>query len=225
MEALGRLKLAWVRKEDLPAGIDWLSLAERAALARLKIDKRRREWLMGRWAGRLAALAALGEQAAPLHILPDEDGRPRVTFIGDEAEKAAHAPSLSLSHAAGVAFAVADPKGRPTGCDVEAIEVRSDAFVSDYFLPEERAAVRAAAPELRPVVANLIWSAKESALKVMGVGLRADTRSVCVEMAGPLTPRGRWSPLVVQGGEGRIFRGHWRVRDGLVWTVLTAPTY
>jgi 4'-phosphopantetheinyl transferase len=62
----------------------------------------------------------------------------------------------------------------------------------------------------RHKAANLIWSAKESALKVLGTGLRRDTRSVEVIVAELNPPQHTWSPLEVRTDEGAVFPGWWR---------------
>ena len=112
------------------------------------------------------------------------------------------------------------------GCDVEVVEPRSEAFVSDYFTERERDLMQRVTPENRAVIANLIWSAKESALKVLGEGLRMDTKHVEVDpesltAEGDTRASAEWHPLGVSGPPGTRFGGSWRTRDGLVWTVLT----
>ncbi|UCC27082.1 MAG: 4'-phosphopantetheinyl transferase superfamily protein [Gemmatimonadales bacterium] len=232
------LHLAWARWGDVPTGEDWLSPREREVLGGLKLPKRRGDWLLGRWAAKCAVSSLLGRSAEPgpassLEILADPDGRPRpFTEAPGGGNSTAPGPResaihLSISHAGGVGFAVAGRGGSAVGCDVEVVESRSDAFVSDYFTDSERALVRRATAENRAVTANLIWSAKESALKVLGEGLRMDTRQVEVDPesltgGGNTSADAEWHPLGVSGPGGTRFGGSWRSRDGLVWTVLSA---
>src|SRR2546421_626349 len=76
--------------------------------------------------------------------------------------------------------------------------------------------------------ANLIWSAKESALKVLRTGLRRDTRSVAVSLtaasgaAGGGAEGGGWWPLAVRCGPGPAIQGWWR-RDGEFVLTVAAP--
>ena len=67
----------------------------------------------------------------------------------------------------------------------------SDGFVGDFFTSAEQAFVGGLhPPDRRDEVINLIWSAKEAALKVQQVGLRADTRTVDGrDRAGPALGR------------------------------------
>lgn len=225
------LSLVRVRQEDLPVGLGWLTDREREVLDGLRVEKRRTDWLLGRWAAKLAVQSALATGsvsvemsrvagAAPaVAILASEDGSPRVYF--QSAGGAGPSVSVSISHSAGVGFAAAAPGTDPLGCDVEAIEPRSDAFVADYFTDAERQAMAGLSGSDHALLANLVWSAKESALKALREGLRLDTRQVEVDTADLRVNGAEWSPLVVTGPEERIFRGWWRVRDGLVWTVLT----
>jgi len=224
---LAGLHLAWVREPDLPPGEERLSPREREVLAGLRLAKRRTDWLLGRWAakravsslfGRLADVAA----ASGVEVLAAEDGRP---------EFRPGAGRLSISHAGAVGFAAAAPGTAAVGCDVEVVEARSQAFVTDYFTEREAAAIRRLAAPDAVLAANLIWSAKESALKALGEGLRMDTRRVEVDVEAWMEgqPSGLpsragsadWRPLRVSAPRGVRFGGWWRVRDGLVWTVLT----
>ena len=98
------------------------------------------------------------------------------------------------------------------GCDLELVEPRSDAFVRDYLTGPERRLV-AAAGSSHDVAANLVWSAKESALKALRTGLMRDTRSVEVAVADLGPPELTWLPLRVQAAEGEVFHGWW-LRSG-----------
>ncbi len=218
-EEIRGLHLVWVLEEDLPAGVGWLGHRELEVLEGLRLEKRRRDWLLGRWAAKLALRGLLGSADHGREILADDGGRPRVhlTDGGDPSEDV----SLSISHSGGIGFVAVRRGAAPLGCDVERIESRSDAFVTDYFTGPEREAVEGLSGADRSVLTTLVWSGKEAALKVLGEGLRMDTRSVEVNTS-PLKVNGaEWSPLAVTGPQGRIFRGQWRVRHGLVWTVLS----
>jgi 4'-phosphopantetheinyl transferase len=101
----------------------------------------------------------------------------------------------------------ADRSGGAVGCDLEVVEPRSDRFVADWFTASERELV-GADPDERDVLANLIWSAKESALKVLRTGLRRDTRSVEVSLPPDESVDG-WARLRVTTDEGLRFDGWW----------------
>jgi 4'-phosphopantetheinyl transferase len=66
--------------------------------------------------------------------------------------------------------------------------------------------------------ADILWSAKESALKVLRTGFRPDSRSVEVALAlGPKVEA--WLPLSVTMVEGRRFSGWWRGYGSFLLTV------
>ena len=107
--------------------------------------------------------------------------------------------------------------------DLELIEERSDAFVTDYLTEAEQAFVASGEGQReRWLRANLAWSAKESVLKVLRTGLRRDTRSVEVVLAHEAGPAG-WYPLRARTREGDDFAGWWR-RFGAFLLTMASET-
>jgi 4'-phosphopantetheinyl transferase len=196
-------------EDQLPAATDWLSAAERGAAAALRYPKRRTDFLLGRWTLKLAVAKVLGwpddpDVLARIESRPAPTGAPRLYVDG---QPAGH--GVSLSDRAGCAVCLVAARAVPVGCDVELVEPRSDAFVSDYFTEAEQRLAGPPGP-LRDTAANLIWSAKESALKVMGTGLRQDTRSVEVDVTELSPPERTWSALLARTAAGEAFPGWWR---------------
>jgi hypothetical protein len=68
----------------------------------------------------------------------------------------------------------------------------------------------------------VLWSAKESALKALGEGLRLDTRSVSVRL-GEYRRGDGWRPLQVDGDGGGTFHGWWSMAGDLVRTIVSSP--
>lgn len=207
----GGLVTWWLaRGEDqLPPVGEWLTRAEHSRAAGLRYTKRRTDFLLGRWTLKLAVTRALGwpDDAAGLarvEARPAPGGAPRLYVDGRPAARA-----VSLTDRAGCAVCLVAAGAGKVGCDVEIVEPRSDAFVRDYLTGPERLAVAAAGPD-RNKAANLIWSAKESALKVLETGLRRDTRSVEVTVVDLCPPQRTWSPLRIRTAEGAVFPGWWR---------------
>jgi len=181
----------------LPAIADalaWLSESERARAATFKIAKRRHDWLIGRL--NLKALLVelidvrYGQRCLPAHIviarLPS--GAPAVRLADAAPDVLSFAPGAALplcvsnSHSDGVALAAASwvdaLDGRTffgVGADLERVEPRSDGFVRDFLTPEERRYCAEGRGEGALVRPNLVWSAKEAVLKVLQLGLSADT--------------------------------------------------
>jgi 4'-phosphopantetheinyl transferase len=137
-----------------------------------------------------------------------------------------------LSHRAGTAACAITTSETTLGCDLEVIEPRSEAFVADYFTAEEQVLVARASIADRLWLVPMVWSAKESALKAMRVGLRLDTRSVDVTMgpyagrveyADALSSCDTWKPFWVRFAGKLTFHGWWQRSAGYLRTVVASP--
>jgi len=202
---------------DVPAGDGWLAAAERTHLGGLKVASRRADWRLGRWTAKQAAAAYLGVPPAAIELRAAADGAPEALVDGRPAPVA-----VSLSHRSGLSVCAVAAAGTALGCDLELAEPRGAAFVADWFTAGEREAVARARPEDRALLLAVLWSAKESALKALRVGLRFDTRWVVVEPPA-LGPPGGWRPLTVRHPAGaRVFPGWWRHDAGRVLTMVAS---
>lgn len=207
--------------EQVPDGDAWYSPAEADRAARMPYAKRRTEFRVSRWAAKLAIARALGWSVdesgatpADLAALATIEIRRRPT--GAPAPFVAGRPAaLMISQTDRADWAVcvvSDGTTRSVGCDLELVEPRSAGFVRAYFTVTEQQAVAAADDADHDLLANLLWSAKESALKVLETGLRRDTRSV--EVALHEDTSDGWHRLEVRPEEGGCFPGWWR-RSGV----------
>ena len=234
------MNLFWLEQTeaDVPAESNWLSAGETQRLSALRFPKRRGDWRLGRWTAKRAVAAHLNLAARPaefavIEVRAAPSGAPEVFLQGKPA-----AIAISLSHRAGTAICAVMPSRAAMGCDLEEIEPRDDNFFQDYFTAEERARLAGESAADRPWISTLIWSAKESALKALRVGLRADTRSVAVTLPDSvlqvgnqqaaandpsLIPANRWLPLRVDSGSGAGFHGWWRRTQQFVYTVVSDP--
>lgn len=213
-------------EHEVPPGAAWLSPRERAALGGIRYTKRYVEFLTRRWTAKRALARLLARETTPaalaaLEIGNHPGGAPFVLVDGRPADI-----EVSISDRAGWAVCLL---GRPgaahgaLGIDLEIVESRSDAFVEDFFTAAERDTVRALpAGAARDEAANLIWSAKEAALKVLKVGLRADTREVEVDYDTERRADG-WAPMTVTARRGGVFPGWWR-RDGVFLLTIAGTT-
>jgi 4'-phosphopantetheinyl transferase len=229
---------------DVPPQPEWLSANEAIRLSSMRFAKRRADWQLGRWTAKRALVAYLKLPAQP-HILANIEiraapsGAPEIFFGCRRA-----AVRISLSHRAGRGMCAIAPVDTALGCDLELIEPRSDAFVADYFSAEEQALVERSTAAARPGLLALLWSAKESVLKLLRTGLRLDTRCVTVSFLD--TPqlsreeeeqsledttfsvplpfgRSRWHALRVGNSNGEIFHGWWQRSGDLLRTLVAAP--
>ena len=202
---------------DLPSNDDWIDDTMATRLAGMRYAKRISETTMARWTAKAAIALTLAQPTDPvslrnLIVRNAFDGAPFVEVDGGRADL-----EIAMTDRADHAVCMVLAGHGRIGCDLELIEPRSPAFVQDYFTAAERGAV---AEHGRPdLLANLIWSAKESALKVLRTGLRRDTRTVEVSvghMTGDL-----WHPLTVTADDGRIFPGWWLVAGDFILTCAT----
>ena len=203
----------------VPGGDDWLSEPERRILRRFRFPKRRNDWRLGRWTAKQAVrafLAPAGISPASLEIRAADDGAPEVFLDGAALDAA-----LSLSHSRSRGMCVVTDRSIQVGCDLEWIEEREDNFAEDYFTSEEQSLVLAA-PVGRALALSLVWSAKESALKVLRKGLSRDTRSVVInpEFGNGENSWQPWNGLCLESSQS--FYGWWRACDGFVYTVASS---
>jgi len=185
----------------------------------MSVEKRRADWRLGRWAAKAAVGAWLAVPGSRIEILAAPDGAPEAWLDDDRAPV-----SVSLSHRGGRALAAVTAAPAVTGCDLELIEPRSDAFVREWLAPEEQRLVAACAAHERDRVANLVWTAKEAAAKVRREGLRLDVRRAAVEVPDAFARSAAWRPLTVDWGRaGARTAGWWRAEPGWVMAILGDP--
>ncbi len=220
--APGTARHGWLARgeHELPAGLGWLTAREAGRLAELRFTKRRTEYLLRRWVGKHAVAAAAGMSAdvralARIEVWNHPTGAPFVLVDGASA-----GVEVSLSDRAGFAVCLVGADAAQVGCDLEVVEPRSAGFVADFLTAAEQEYVATQGDD-QHAAANLLWSAKESALKVLRTGLRRDTRSVEVTLLE--AAEGGWSRLVVRSAEGRSFPGWWR-REGRFLVTAAAET-
>jgi 4'-phosphopantetheinyl transferase len=236
------MSIYWLEQNaaHVPQHDRWLGEREMRHLNRLQIPKRRTDWRLGRWTAKQAVSAYLQLPRDTLslrqiEIIADPSGAPAVFVRGELASLA-----ISLSHRSGVAACCVTSAEHRIGCDIELAEPRSDAFVTDYFTVTEQNAISRSAAAAREVLVTALWSAKESALKALHLGLRLDTRCVSVCLDGdpavdernwfpldsvPALQTGRptvWRPLRAYLTDGQSLNGWWHFSDRFVRTVATS---
>jgi 4'-phosphopantetheinyl transferase len=228
---------------DVPLEDDWLSASEVIFLSGMRFAKRRADWRLGRWTAKCATAVYLNllrdpEALAEIEIRSSPSGAPEVSWLEQPAPVA-----ISLSHRHRTALCAIAPLGTDLGCDLEMVEPHSDAFIADYFTAEEQALISRASAAVRARLVALLWSAKESALKALRMGLRLDTRCVVVsfldglldELGAPgdeqsgsteetaFPSLGNWRPLQVRHGHSQVFQGWWQSAGNMLQTLVAAP--
>ncbi len=212
-------------EDALPPDERWLAPGEAATLAGLRYTKRRNEFLLRRLVTKYAVALVTGRHTDPATLAGIEvrnaaSGAPYVC-----AEGVPVGLGVSISDRAGWAVCVTSPAAGPTaltpvGCDLELVEPRTREFMGDFLTAGERRLVASrAAGDERDAMANLIWSAKESALKALGMGLRRDTQTLEVTFGAPRDDG--WGPLRVRAAAATDFPGWWRREGRFLLTVIT----
>lgn len=204
---------------DVPHDDAWLDDLERERFARMAFPKRVSEARLGRWVAKTTAASFLGigddrSGLARVTVRNAHDGAPELFVDGRPADAI-----IAMSDRSDWAVTAIRRGGVRVGCDIEVVEHRSERFVRDYFTPAERALV---AGGDRDLLANLIWSAKESALKVLRTGLRRDTRTVEVVPNSIDGPGWHSFSLRVEGAPDQW--GWWvRYNDFVLTVACAAP--
>ena len=222
----------------VPEHDEWLAESELVVLGRMRIPKRRADWRLGRWTAKSAIasvleLPARSQSFKDIKILADDSGAPKA-YVGRNPASI----SISLSHRDGVAACSLTQSVGPLGCDLELIEARDEAFVQDYFTAEEQLIIAQRGDRQRDQLVTTLWSAKESALKALRVGLRADTRSIEISLGDNPSACGRkngenesdsfspwsrtWQPLRARDRDGQALYGWWLGSANLIRTLVTA---
>jgi 4'-phosphopantetheinyl transferase len=208
----------------------FLSNAEFQKLSTLRFPKRRSEWLLGRWAAKslvqnLPAYRQYSLDEIEIHNAPE--GAPYIRPPGGSISP----DCLTISHSDRSALcAVSQDPAIRVGVDLEVIELRSSVFLADYFTQAEQDLVHTYPAEMWETVITLIWSAKESMLKALGVGLRWDTRKVVVHEIQALhsgkTGFGEWQKIQVEdlNQRDRVWSAWWQRRDNFVITLAGFST-
>ena len=230
---------------------DVLTPHERAHHDRFAFEKRRRDWLMGRFVAKRLIARMVRERfgrhplASAVQIDTAPTGAPvplNASVCGlIEFPAGARLPlELSISHSRGAAFAAAfwhadEGSGRARiGADLEWIEPRAPDLFDDYFTTDERRYCAQGGAGERDRRATIVWSAKESGLKAAGLGLTVDTRAiVCLPASSAIPllpePHERWQALSIATQPPLSLSmndavGCWQIRDGFAFTLVVART-
>lgn len=198
----------------------FLSAAELEKYHAFRFEKRRNDWLLGRWTAKRLLQAVILQRTQQMvlrnavDIYNDADGVPLASV-----DLQPSGWNLSISHSNDYALcAVCD---RDIGADLESIAPREPYLVKDYFTVNEQARVNASLPAQREMVVTAIWSAKEAALKAIHKGLSLDTRTVEISLAPFEHTPTRWTPFEIQFDleNAKTLNGWWRVQEGFVLTL------
>lgn len=217
-----QLTVYWLIRSQaqVPGDLDWLHADEKELFGRFRFAKKQRDWLLGRWTAKQALLGYPqrpidGIQLCDLAILPESGGAPVAYLGGNRLDLC-----ISLSHSSGMGLCAIGTDKLKVGCDLEKVEPRSPALLADFFTEQEQETVRGKGTVQAPMFSNLIWSAKESALKTLRTGLRMDPRNVQVDIQPSGNPS-TWNEFIVHIPVRDVqLYGRWQARSGFVLTIV-----
>lgn len=226
-------KTQFIKIKDLPPADSFLSPSESAYLQTLKAQKRKGDWLGGRFALKtllaresgllpVCALPAQADPYAPLEmseaalavlkqidIVKLPSGAPQV-FVGSVPD----ARGVSITHSNGWAAAALSAPHTPLGIDLEKIEPRSRAWAEDFFDETEKG------PATDGHLTK-IWTQKEAVVKLLGRGLSLNTREI-IFAGGRLTLTGRAREAWLALGGPQIILNSAPFDNDFVFTVAFA---
>ncbi len=157
-----------------------LSIAERQRAGGFRFPKRKEEWTAGRAAAKLALLDALAEHRGPedFTVTTGSSGEPVVSTASGSSVSF----GVSITHAGGLAAAVAFPLDRPLGLDLEPIGTIDPGLATLACTPREQSLLERWPAGARRTEALLrIWTVKEAAVKLTRTGLGVPLHQVQVE--------------------------------------------
>lgn len=164
-------------------------------LAMRAVEKRRHEWLLGRYAAKDAVRRLLEKHLdleltpGEIEIVPDPYGRPQVrAAISSGPLEPALSIAHSFAHGRGTAVALAalDP-GVLVGIDLESLDHRRQNYEAIAFSPDERSLLAGLPGDLHEEWALRMWCAKEAVGKALGRGLSAGLLAFHITRADPAT--------------------------------------
>ena len=204
----------------------YLTPFELDRLGQMRFQKRRAEWLHGRWTSKylFRHSAAPYSNLSPLQIQikNEPEGMP---FLENVITGERLPDNISISHREHQAFcAITHQSLIKLGVDLELVERRTPGFLQDFFTVREYTAGLEYNTSLRDLWFTLLWSLKEAVLKAVGKGLRLDTRSVEVRQVFGfgLTPENSdWQKVVIEFDfqESSNWNVWWRLKGDFVFTI------
>lgn len=207
-------------QEDVPIHLEWLHPLEIEYHGTLKFEKRRNDWLLGRWTSKLLLQQVLFPEAAlnKIEIRKGPNREPLVYYREHPVSS-----RLSISHSHGRAFCVLVKEDMRMGCDLEKVENRNESFIRDYFTNSERRSFGAHYHSLlgQDTFFTLLWSAKECVMKACLTGLSIPPKDLELKQISDIR-QGDWAEIFLQNlRNGSRFSGLFRLEEGFVWVVLT----
>lgn len=204
--------------KDVPGHLDWLHPSELDLYRTFRFEKRQKDWLLGRWTAKILLQESYfpDKDLTDLLVLPGENRAPFVYSHGEQEDCI-----ISISHSHQQAFCVTADGSFLVGCDLEKVEVRSKAFLNDYFSENERKLHAGIAGVLsEEAFYTLAWSAKEALMKATRLGM--SLHPLKMELSDILfSEQDDWNTInLMDHRTEREFCGYWRLKNEFIYTVI-----
>jgi 4'-phosphopantetheinyl transferase len=142
----------------------FLSSAELSLAHKLSSERRRCDFLLGRYCAKRSISALLGEQQlASIDIAPGVFNQPVVRGIIGQC-------NVSIAHAPGIAAALAFDCAHPMGLDIERLDSDNVSTIESQLTSHERILVDSCSLE-RVEAHFVLWTMKEALAKILLTGL------------------------------------------------------
>ena len=207
---------------EYPKTLDkYFSLEEQAEYSRFKVIKRQFEWISSRIISKKMINQILkGEKLnfPDIRIKKEETGQPYI-YITSQGRLEG---KFSLSHSNGYVFCgYSLSKELMFGLDLEKIEAHSLEFVQDYLTSREIELYQSLDGNDKDEYTTMVWSAKESVLKTLGLGLSIDTRKVEIIPTDDPSRLIGWNSCLVKA-ENKMnlnMNVYWQKKNGFIRTI------
>jgi 4'-phosphopantetheinyl transferase len=209
-----------VDSSHVPEITAWLNEDELQQLQSFRFEKRRKDWLLGRWTAKQLIQSVFAKEndlsSEQICIKNETSGAPYSMIKGEKLQA-----SLSISHRGNLAStAICTDPNIMIGIDLEEIESKSRGFIEDYFTTTEYDYVFALPQKQQALAASLLWSGREAILKALQTGLRYDTREIAIQCPSFIM-KDEWEALpIIQSPEKQdSTRLFWRKLENYLITL------
>jgi len=176
-----------------------LSAHQRERAARLRVDEKRRQYIVAQGLTRRILGRAVSASPQAVEFVRGPKGKP---YLGGAA--AAQGIQFNMTHTSHLALIAVTRRGE-VGIDIERIRrnLAWEKLARRYFSAHEQAAFRAQPADARLRAFFVCWTRKEAVLKAIGTGIGGGLGSFDVSVDPDSPPR-----LLENRWNGR-FHGHW----------------
>jgi phosphopantetheine--protein transferase-like protein len=203
--------------KDVPGQLDWLHPSELELFGNFRFEKRKKDWLLGRWTSKNLLRESWFNRynLQDISILPGANRAPMVFVNGQK-----NPCRISISHSQDKSFCSTTIDNRMVGCDLERITKRSPAFIKDYFNESEHQL----ATKFQDKISNeafymLCWSAKEALMKATRQGLSLHPRKTEVKEVELKSQS--WNNLTIRNLKtDQEFHGRWKMDESMVYVIV-----